>query len=302
MDLATELCGFKLEHPLMNAAGTCKTLEHVERLAQSVVPAVVIGSITVDARNGNTGNTYTVDPSRAFSLNALGLPNPGSIYYREHLPEMCEVIRSAGKQTIVSVAGFSPEQYAMLTEIAYGCGAALVELNLGCPNVWGDSGQKPIASFYPEMIEAILQAVYDRLDSTMFGVKLSPFSNPNQLEEVAETLKLFSSVSFVTTSNTFPNGFGSNLKGEPALSVEYGGVSGLALKPIALGQVRQLRKALPDSIDIIGAGGVRTSEDILDYRNAGATAVQAATAYWNAGENPSIFGDVLADADKYFDV
>jgi dihydroorotate dehydrogenase (fumarate) len=306
MKLATELCGIELEHPLMNAAGTCKTLEQAARFAGSAVSAVVIGSITVDERPSNSGNTYAKHESGSYSLlNAMGLPNPGSIYYREHLAEMCATIKEAGKRPIVSVAGFSPEEYALLAELAYGNGAWLVELNLGCPNVWGEEGQKPIASFSPEMIEAIIQAVNGRLDPVAFGVKLSPFSDPAQLAEVAGVLKRYSSVCFVTTSNTFPNGYGSYADGTPVITGGYGGVSGFALKPIALGQVRQLKEHLAGSlapIDIIGVGGIRVAEDILNYRNAGADAVQAATAYWDGGENPGVFGDILADADRYFEM
>ncbi len=175
MPLATTLCGVELEHPLMNAAGTCKTAEQAVRFAESAVSAVVIGSITVEERPVNSGNTYASHPSGSYSLlNAMGLPNPGSAYYREHLPAMCAAITAAGKYPIVSVVGFSPEEYAELAELAYASEAWLVEINLGCPNVWGDGGQKPIPSFYPEMIEAIIEAVYDRLDPTRFGVKLSP--------------------------------------------------------------------------------------------------------------------------------
>lgn len=295
MGFETTLAGFALEHPLMNAAGTCKKLLDVRKLADSPVSAIVVGSITSEPRMGNEGNVYWKHSDSRYSLNALGLPNPGAASYSEHLLEMKQVAERAGKPLIISVAGFSPAEYGNLAAVADRNGADLIELNLGCPNVWQEGGQKQIASFDLEMVKAIWDEVVKRVDTqATVGVKLSPFSNPADLAELAELLEAMS-VDFVTTSNTFPNGIAFDGNGKSVIGVGYGGLSGAALKPIALGQVKQLRDLLPAVIDIVGVGGISSAADIHDYLNAGATAVQAATLYWNANENPGVYGDILLD-------
>ncbi|HEY8548048.1 MAG TPA: hypothetical protein VIL36_23480 [Acidimicrobiales bacterium] len=291
-----ELAGVPLEHPLMNAAGTCKTADDVARLARSAVAAVVVGSITVEPRTGNAGDVYWSGPG--WSLNSLGLPNRGADDLRRHLPGMVEATRAAGKPLIVSVAGFSVDEYARLADAA--AGADLVELNLGCPNVWDGGEQKRIACFDPDQTERVCRAAHEALapTGTRFGVKVSPFSDPAALAALGERLaKLAGDLDtfrFVTAVNTFPNGFQLDAAGRPVIDVGYAGVSGAALKPVGLGQVRQLRALLPPTVDLVGVGGVVEGRDVHDYLAVGASAVQASTAFWNAGEDPRVYGEILA--------
>lgn len=289
---ATVLAGVPLEHPLLNAAGTAKSLTDVERLARSAVAAVTVGSITAKARDGNAGEVFAARD--AYALNALGMPNRGAEFYRDELPRMAAVTRSAEKPLIVSVAGFSPDEYGELTALSASSGADLVELNLGCPNVWDDGTQHRIASFDPELVARSVAAAVAAADGVPVGAKLSPLSDPTLLAEVAAVLA-DSGVRFVVSCNTFPNGLALRPDGRFAIDVEYGGVSGEAMKPIALGQVGQLRRLLPPAIDLVGAGGVRRGGDIDDFRHAGAVAVGAATLFWTSGEDPRCFGDLLAD-------
>jgi dihydroorotate dehydrogenase (fumarate) len=289
-DPATSLAGVALEHPLINAAGTAKSRDDVARLARSPVAAVTVGSITLQPRDGNGGEVYATRPGHA--VNALGMPNRGADFYRDELPHMAELTRAAGKPLVVSVAGFSPEEYGELAHLAADAGADLVELNLGCPNVWDDGHQHRIASFDPELVAASVAAAAGA--SVPIGAKLSPLADPIQLAEVAAALAA-SAARFVVACNTFPNGLALGTDGRPALDVGFGGVSGAAMKPIALGQVAQLRAALPPEVDLVGCGGVRHGDDIRDLGHAGAAAVGLATAYWDAGEDPGVFGDLLAE-------
>lgn len=289
---ATVLAGVPLEHPLLNAAGTAKSVAEVERLARSAVSAVTVGSITVEPRDGNAGEVFTARDG--YAVNALGMPNRGAAFYRDALPEMAALTRDAGKPLIVSVAGFSPDEYATLAALSATAGADLVELNLGCPNVWDDGSQHRIASFDPELVARTATVAVAAADGVPVGVKLSPLSDPTLLAEVAGTL-VDAGVRFVVSCNTFPNGLALRPDGRSAIDVEYGGVSGGAMKPIALGQVGQLRRLLPPTVDLVGVGGVRRGEDIDDFRHAGAVAVGAATLFWTAGEDPRCFGDLLAD-------
>lgn len=288
----TTLAGIPLEHPLLNAAGTAKTVDDVGRLARSAVSAVTVGSITLAERAGNAGEVFTA--TDGYAINALGLPNRGADFYRDELPKMADLTRAVGKPLIVSVAGFSPDEYGELAGLSASTGADLVELNLGCPNVWNDGSQHRIASFDPELVARSVAAAIAAADGVPIGAKLSPLADPTLLAEVAAVLA-DSGVRFVVSCNTFPNGLALRPDGRSAIDVEYGGVSGGSMKPIALGQVGQLRRLLPSSIDLVGTGGVRRGTDIDDFRHAGAVAVGAATLFWTSGEDPRCFGDLLAD-------
>lgn len=281
----------------MNAAGTCKTLADVERLAQTASAAIVVGSITVEPREGNSGNVYHCEES--FSVNALGLPNPGLPYYETHLPRMVRVAHDSGKPLIVSVAGFSPKEYCALAMRAYAAEADLVELNLGCPNVWHDGRQKRIASFDMELVASIAELARACLgDGARFTIKLSPFSDPAGLSEVASCPAFQGRTDHrcdgVVCCNTFPNACAVDDAGAPRISTVGGlaGFAGRAYKPIAIGQVRQLRAHLPADMPIIGVGGIWTGADVRDFLVAGASAVQIGTAYLERG--PQIFGTILA--------
>lgn len=282
MELQVNLAGIRLEHSLMNAAGTCKLLEGAEsvrELARSATAAVMVGSITVEPREGNSGEVYWA--GEVFSLNSLGLPNPGELYYRQHLPAMVAMAHRSGKPLFVNVAGFTPLEYATLAELAFQGGADLVELNLGCPDVWEGGQQKRIVCFDPQLVGEILYCVEEKVGSeAKVAVKISPFSDPLALSEVAQVIGQSSVVKVVTTVNTFPNAFSYDERGKPRITPGGGlaGLAGPAIKPIGLGQVKQLRGILPERIDIVGVGGITTGQDILDYRRAGAVAVQIATA------------------------
>lgn len=287
---ATSVAGVALEHPVLNAAGTAKSLADVTGLSRSPVAAVTLGSITKEPRAGNAGEVYA---SRAgYAVNALGMPNRGAAFYRDALPEIAGVAHAAGKPLIVSVAGFSPDEYGELAELAAEGGADLVELNLGCPNVWDGGEQKRIMSFDPELVAAALRASAGA--SAPVGVKLSPLSDPVLLGEVAAATAA-SGGQFVVSCNTFPNGLALRGDGRPAIDVGLGGVSGAAMKPVVLGQVAQLRALLPEGVDIVGCGGVRSGQDVRDLLGVGASAVGLATAFWDAAEDPGVFGDLLAD-------
>jgi dihydroorotate dehydrogenase (fumarate) len=287
---ATSVAGVALEHPVVNAAGTAKSLDDVTRLARSPVAAVTLGSITKAARDGTAGEVFASRPG--YAVNALGMPNRGAAFYRDVLPEMAGVVHAAGKPLIVSVAGFSPEENGELAHLAADGGCDLVELNLGCPNVWDGGEQKRIMSFDPDLVARSLEAAAGA--GAPVGVKLSPLSDPVLLAEVAAAAA-GAGARFVVSCNTFPNGLVLRDDGRPAIDVGFGGVSGAAMKPVALGQVSQLCALLPDDVDVVGCGGVRTGRDVRDLLATGAVATGLATAFWDAGEDPGVFADLLAD-------
>lgn len=292
MKLATELMGIAFEHPLMNAAGTCKTLEDVRKISRSATAAIMVGSITKETRAGNSGSVYWY--GQGFSMNSLGLPNPGADYYRENIPEMVGIAHEVRKPLFVSVAGFSPEEDAELSALAIEAGADAVELNLGCPNVWSGNEQKRIACFDPLLVAEVLRCVEDKVGvGARVSVKISPFSDPFMLAEVAKVIAKSQLAKAITAINTFPNSFVFDDSGQSRITPGGGlaGMAGPALKPIGLGQVKQLRAILPERIQIVGVGGVSDGSSVLEYRHAGADAIQIATAYIEGGEE--IFSHLL---------
>lgn len=295
-DFSVEIGTIKFEHPILPGAGYCKDEEHLNKLALSAASAVMLGSVTKEPRTGNEGNVYHNE--REFSINSLGMPNRGVDYYLDNLGKILTLTKLRCKPVIVNVAGFSPDEYQELAAAMSHRFITMIELNFGCPNIWGENNeQKQIVSFNPRMIDDILQSLY--ITASDLGmchpylVKLSPYSDPGLLKVVAEVISNYQIVAAVTTCNTFPNGFAFNEKGKPALTMELGGVSGPAMLPIGLGQVMQFRKHLPDHIQIIGVGGINSGADVKKYLDVGATAVQVTTALVNEG--PDVFGRLLTE-------
>lgn len=260
--------------PVMNAAcSVAKSPDDIQALAATDIGVVTIGTITVEPRDGNPEPRWYAGDG--FALDSFGMPGGGMEYYREHLPELTALIHESGKRASLSIGGFSVDEYVQLAAMAEATDIDFLELNLSCPNVQIDGKQKPIASFDPEYMASVIAAV-EAVSTKPLLLKLSPYSNPADLTRAAEVAARGQHVAAIVTSNTFANGFFSE-DGNPVVAVEFAGVSGRSLLPIALGQVRQFRKLLPESIAVIGVGGIESASDAEQYFTAGATAVQAAT-------------------------
>ncbi|MEK7601988.1 MAG: dihydroorotate dehydrogenase [Patescibacteria group bacterium] len=271
-----------------NAAGFIKGPGKLfDDMLRSAATHIVIGSITRHRGEGNPGTTYERYPDGT-SINALGLPNPGLDEILTHAQEMGRRAGALGKRISWSIAGQIPPHYAALAHALSPFGD--VEVNLGCPNVWGDGEQKPIAGFKIQTMEAILRYVMDSVvRGTTITLKVSPYSDPNFLKEVAEVIKRYNPHAIVT-SNTFPNGVGTI-----DTPHGYGGVGGNALHHIALGQVSQFVDALASTgIKVTGVGGIDSGYRLAAMHKAGACGVQIGTAY---GESDAgIFTRVLEEA------
>lgn len=293
MDTTVKLRHITLKNPGMNAAGPlCKTIGHVRELSSCNISVIMVGSGTVPERERNPGRVYHYDG--ICSLNSLGLPNPGLSYYREHFPEMSAIARDAGQHLMFSGAGFSPEEDAQLVEAAAHGGATGIELNKGCPNVWLAGEQKRIMSFDPRSIEESLTLSTEVIGTRRFEfwLKLSPYSDPVLLREVADVIGGFEVVTGITVVNTFPNGFLYAPDGNSAINPEFSdglaGMSGKWMKGVGLGHIKQLRKMqtqgiLPERIKLIGVGGIWCGQDIVEYLRVGASAVQVGTAAFEHG-------------------
>jgi dihydroorotate dehydrogenase len=287
------LAGFSLSAPVMNAAcPKSKTIEDVRALIEAPVGAIVVGSITVNPREQNIGKVYWRHHNGLFTLNSYGLPNGGLPYYKNQLPTMVDIAHKHGKLLIANVIGFSEDEFCNLIKLAQDSGVDIVELNFGCPNVWEGSAQKRIISYHASLVRSMLQAIKASKPQIKISVKISPLP-PDILAEVADAITESGVVQAVTATNTFPNATALALDGttiDPGAGLA--GLSGPALKPITLGIISQLKQLLPADIDIIAAGGVSDFGDMADYLQAGAKAVQVASAFMAMG--PGVFSRILA--------
>lgn len=261
----------ELSSPVMNAAcSLAKTFEDVEAFCKTKSSAVVVGSITLEPREGNQEPRWY--DAGEYALNSFGMPNRGMEYYKTALPKMAKRVRDADKAFIVSIAGFSVNDYVQLAQMVNETGIDILELNFGCPNI---QKQGRIISFDSELMREILTSVA-KVTRLPLMLKLSPYSDPIQLREIARMIATHDTVAAVVTSNSFPNGYMSQ-DGKDLIASSYAGMNGRALLPIGLGQVRQFREHLPERVAVVGVGGIESPEDVKKYLNAGASAVQVAS-------------------------
>ncbi len=274
-----------------SAAGWCKTVEHVRELARSAAFFITVGSYTVNAREGNPGDVFNQKPG--FSLNSLGMPNRGLKYLETHGDEMVISAHSANKPIYLSVAGFSPEEYKMLAQTGFDLGFDGVELNLGCPNVADGGKRKTIASFDLGIVREILDSVGKPAERTTLMLKVSPMTNPSNIIDLATLVSEYP-IYAVVTMNTLPNCLDLHPNNKSVINTPDGtgwaGGAGSSILPVALGQISQWRKALPEHIHVWGVGGLQSGEAARKMFFAGASAMQVATGLFVYG--PKIFSDI----------
>lgn len=290
---------------IANAAGMVKTRLQTLSLLRSGATRGTLGSITRLSRSGNRGTTYYFDEKTGASYNALGLSNGGVEDTLTWLPEVKKKYEALDRELSVSVAGFAPAEYATLAGMLVPY-CHRIELNVGCPNVWGEKGQKPIASYQPELLHEILSAVRAEIGGDQhLSVKISPVEE-NILQKIAPVIAESDLIDEVVAVNTLPNqrAVGANgketlrfISEETAEEIRHvGGMGGAPLKSRGIRTVAMLRELLPRNIGIIGVGGISTGADMIDYLKAGASGVQVGTAFFERGER--IFSEILLDASN----
>ena len=278
--------------PYMIGAGVCKNPTTTGEWLK--IAPVVSGSYTPPARAGNQGQVYYPATLEEFLKlggggNGFGMPNIGTVAAAEKFTE-----RSMSQPLIMNIAGFSIDDYLtgiiILNRYDF---VSAIEINWGCLNTQGE--HPDIISFNPTVARKIIELVaFNKLTTKPIWIKVSPYSNPAELRRMAELINDYKDELRLTlvTSNTFANAYFGKGKLDP--NQGRGGYSGPGLKPIALGQVHQFREYLDSSIDVIGVGGITTGDDIMDFLDAGAAAVQMASLPFWAG-SPKVFLEHLMD-------
>ena len=266
VDLAVDAArGLRLKNPVLTASGTFgQGVEYAELIDVSRLGAIVNKGTTVLARPGNP--QYRIAETPSGILNSIGLENPGAAGVAK---KYAKAWAQLGVPVIVNVAGYSVDDYVtVVSEFAGIASVVAYELNISCPNVKGGM----LFGFDPDLAGEVTAAVKQETDLPVI-VKLTP--NAPDVVAVARAIEQ-AGADGLTAINTVLGMRIDIKKRRPILGTGSGGLSGPAIRPIAVHITYQVAQAV--SIPIIGAGGVTSAEDALEFLMAGASAVQVGTA------------------------
>lgn len=265
-ELNVNIDKLKLKNPIMTASGTFGYgLEFQDFVALEDIGGIIVKGTTFDPRQGN--DYPRMAETASGMLNCVGLQNKGVDYFCNHIyPE----IKDIDTNFIVNVSGSSPENYgecaARINELD---NIPAIELNISCPNV-KDGGMAFGTTC--EGAASVVREVRRRYNKTLI-VKLSP--NVTNIAEIARAVEDEGADS-VSLINTLMGMAIDIEKRKPLLSIGTGGLSGPAVKPVALRMVHQVSKAV--KIPVIGLGGICNYRDAIEFFMAGATAIEIGTA------------------------
>jgi dihydroorotate dehydrogenase (NAD+) catalytic subunit len=267
VDLGVNLGPLELPNPIVTASGCFGSGQEIHRFFDiNRLGAVVVKSLTVEPRLGLV--TPRMVETASGMLNAIGLQNPGIDHWLAHdLPWL----ERHGVRTIVSIAGKTAAEYRILAERLRGApGVVAIEANISCPNV--EDRNIVFACRVEATKEAIQQVV--RVSTVPVFAKLTP--DVTDIVSIARAARTAGATG-VSVINTLLGMAIDPVTGRPGLWNTYGGLSGPAIKPVAVRAVHQVHQALPD-LPIIAMGGVASVEDVIEFVRAGASAVAIGTA------------------------
>lgn len=285
-NLAVNLGGMALKNPVTVASGTFGYgREYQDYVNPALLGAVIVKGTTLEPRLGNPPPRIVETP--AGMLNAIGLENPGiEVFVRESLPWL----RNAGVTVIANIAGNTIDEYAKMAEILdKETGIAGIELNISCPNVKKGGMQ---FGTDPVMVKEVTQAVKSKTKLPVMP-KLSP--NVTDITAIARAAA-DGGADCVALINTL-TGMAIDIDTrKPVLANVIGGLSGPAIKPVALRMVYQVAREV--GIPIMGLGGIMRIRDVIEFMMAGATAVSIGTANF---VNPVVTLEVIDGLTRYLE-
>ena len=265
-DLSVKLGKLGMKNPVMTASGTFGYgIEFADFVPLDQIGGIIVKGTTLVPREGN--DYPRMAETAQGMLNCVGLQNKGVDYFCEHIYPQ---IKDIDTNMIVNVSGSSPDDYAE-------CAARIdaldnipaIELNISCPNV-KDGGMA--FGVTCEGAASVVRAVRKRYNKTLI-VKLSP--NVTSIADIARAVEAESADS-VSLINTLMGMAIDIERRQPLLSISTGGLSGPAVKPVALRMVWQVAKAV--NIPVIGLGGISSATDAIEFLMAGASAIEIGTA------------------------
>lgn len=255
-----------LKNPVMTASGTFGYgLEFADLVPLDGIGGIIVKGTTLHARQGNDYPRMAETPQGM--LNCVGLQNKGVDYFVEHIYPQ---IKDIDTNIIVNVSGNSPEDYAECARRLDGLDKIpAIEVNISCPNV-KDGGMA--FGVTCEGAASVVKAVREAYHKTMI-VKLSP--NVTDIASIAKACEAEGADS-VSLINTLMGMAIDIEKRQPKLSIRTGGLSGPAVKPVAVRMVNDVFHAV--KIPVVGLGGIMNTEDAIEFFMAGATAIEIGTA------------------------
>ena len=265
-DLSVKLGKLGMNNPVMTASGTFGYgIEFADFVPLDQIGGIIVKGTTLVPREGN--DYPRMAETAQGMLNCVGLQNKGVDYFCEHIYPQ---IKDIDTNMIVNVSGSSPDDYAE-------CAARIdaldnipaIELNISCPNV-KDGGMA--FGVTCEGAASVVRAVRKRYNKTLI-VKLSP--NVTSIADIARSVEAEGADS-VSLINTLMGMAIDIERRQPLLSISTGGLSGPAVKPVALRMVWQVAKAV--NIPVIGLGGISSATDAIEFLMAGASAIEIGTA------------------------
>ncbi|REH74783.1 dihydroorotate dehydrogenase [Staphylococcus felis] len=276
--LNIELPGLSLKNPVMPASG-CFAFgaEYSQFYDLSELGAIMVKAATKEARFGN--ETPRVAETDSGMINAIGLQNPGVHHIIEH---ELKALEQYDVPIIANVAGSIEEDYVYVAEhISKAPNVKALELNISCPNVKEGGMQFGV----DPQVAAELTRKVKAVSSVPVYVKLSP--NVTNIVEMAKAISQYADG--LTMINTLVGLRIDANTGRPIIHNVVGGLSGPAIKPVALRMVFEVRKALPE-IPIIAMGGIQNEQDVIDFISVGADAVAVGTANF---QNPLVCKEII---------
>lgn len=283
-DLAVDLNGLELNNPVLTASGTFGFGEEYEDYVDlNRLGGVMVKGTTLEPKQGNP--TPRIAETPAGMLNAIGLQNPGVDYF---ITEILPKIRDYEFQIIVNMSANTIEEYQQLAEkLSQSEGLAALEVNISCPNV-----KKGGLAFgtEPEMAAGVVKAVTENTDLPVI-TKLSP--NVTDITEIATAVEEAGS-DIISLINTLVGMKIDIDTQEPILANTIGGLSGPAIRPVAVKMVYQVAQAV--NLPLIGMGGIMDSRDAVEFLLAGASAVAVGTANFS---NPGVTMEIIDGIEEY---
>ena len=265
-DLTTRIAGLTMKNPVMTASGTFGYgLEFADFVNLEDIGGIIVKGTTLNPREGNDYPRMAETPSGM--LNCVGLQNKGVDYFCNNIYPQ---IKDISTNMIVNVSGNSPEDYAE-------CAARIneldnipaIELNISCPNVRQGGMAFGVT---PDGAASVVKAVREAYKKTLI-VKLSP--NVTSITDIARSVE-DAGADALSLINTLMGMAIDIEKRKPILSIATGGLSGPAVKPVAVRCVWQVAKAV--KVPVIGLGGIMNEKDAIEFFLAGARAIEIGTA------------------------
>ena len=281
--LAVSVAGIALKTPFIGASGTFGNGEEFDDFVDwDKIGGVCVKGLTLEVRNGNRGRRMA--ETAAGMMNCVGLQNPGiHAFVRDILPR----IRRSGTAIIVNINGNTVEDYAAVTEVLQDADIDGIEVNISCPNT-----KHGCMAFGVDPVQAAaVTSIVKRYARVPVIVKLSP--NVTDIALIAQAVEE-AGADAISLINTLLGMAIDTRTWRPVLGNVTGGLSGPAVKPIALRMVYQAAQAV--KVPIIGLGGIASAMDAVEFFLAGASAVQVGTANF---VNPRVMCDMADDLSVY---